>query len=263
MPSLRDLTYDRSKAGADDWELHWEHFAEHASENPAQDYRHRTVLRLLEQLELRNDVRLLDLGSGQGDFLAKAATAWPNADLAGVELSEQAVLMTTRKVPRARVFEANLFAPRPELKVLEAWAHVVVCCEVLEHVDDPATLLRAARCYCTPGARLIVTVPGGPMSSFDRHIGHRQHFTARKLRSYLGASGWEVQRIFRAGFPFFNIYRALVIARGERLARDLTSTPTQILRLERIAMHVFRVLFRANFLDSPFGWQIIAIARKS
>ena len=147
-----NVTYDRSKAGADDWELHWKHFAEHASENPAQDYRHRTVLHLLEQLELRNDVRLLDLGSGQGDFLAKAATAWPQAELAGVELSEEAVLMTTRKVPRARVFAANLFAPRPELKVLETWAHVAVCCEVLEHVDDPAAFLRVAGRYCAPAS---------------------------------------------------------------------------------------------------------------
>ena len=257
-----NLTYDRSKAGADDWELHWKHFAEHASENPAQDYRHRIVLRLLEQLELRNDVQLLDLGSGQGDFLARAASAWPKAELAGVELSQEAVLMTTRKVPRARVFAANLFTPTSELKVLETWAHVAVCCEVLEHVDDPAAFLRIAGRYCSLGARLIVTVPGGPISSFDRHIGHRQHFTVQKLRSYLSASEWEVQRIFRAGFPFFNIYRTLVIARGEKLAHDLTGVPTRILRLELLAMRMFRILFRANFLDSPFGWQIIAVARK-
>jgi hypothetical protein len=33
--------------------------------------------------------------------------------------------------------------------------------------------------------------------------------------------------------------------------------------LARFAMKVFRVLFHANLLDSPFGWQVAATARKA
>jgi hypothetical protein len=33
--------------------------------------------------------------------------------------------------------------------------------------------------------------------------------------------------------------------------------------LAMFAMKVFRVLFHANLLDSPFGWQVVATARKA
>jgi len=35
-------------------------------------------------------------------------------------------------------------------------------------------------------------VPGGPMSAFDRHVGHRRHFSAAALRQLLVNSGFEV-----------------------------------------------------------------------
>lgn len=72
---------------ADNWNVHWEHFADAASENPAQIYRHRLVLNLLKETS-EGAMRLLDLGSGQGDFLAKAVSELPAAELAGFELSE-------------------------------------------------------------------------------------------------------------------------------------------------------------------------------
>src|SRR3546814_18015665 len=73
-----------------------------------------------------------------------------------------------------------------------------------------------------PGCRLVVTVPGGPMSAFDRHIGHRRHFTPPALAALLTDAGLAVERTDGAGFPFFNLYRLGVIARGHRLVADLT-----------------------------------------
>jgi hypothetical protein len=133
----------------------------------------------------------------------------------------------------------------------------------LEHVDDPVAFLKRARDYLAAGARLIVTVPGGPMSAFDRHIGHRQHFDRSKIRSMLEGAGYSVERTYLSGFPFFNLYRLLIVARGGRLVQDAqagsTGAPSG---MARFAMKVFRVLFHANLLDSPFGWQVVATARK-
>jgi SAM-dependent methyltransferase len=149
------------------------------------------------------------------------------------------------------------------LKNFAGWATHAVCSEVLEHVDDPVVFLRHAQEYLAPGAQLIVTVPGGPISAFDREIGHRQHFNRSQIRSLLEQAGYSVERTYLAGFPFFNLYRLLVIMRGARLARDIESTAAgQPSGLLRFAMKVFRVLFHANLLDSPFGWQVVATARK-
>ena len=247
----------------DDWDAHWAQFAEAASRNPAQIYRHATLLRLLAEPDGHSPARLLDVGSGQGDFMVKAAHAWPEAALCGFEMSATGVEMTRRKLPGAQALVVDLFRPQPEAAPYRAWATHAVCSEVLEHVDDPAAFLRAAHEYLADGARLIVTVPGGPMSAYDRHIGHRRHFTRASIARYLEEGGFRPERVLMAGFPFFNLYRLTVIARGEKLARDVRASdraPASSLA-ERV-MGVFRFLFRFNRPDSRFGWQVVAVARK-
>ena len=254
---------ENAKTKSDNWNTHWEHFADAASENPAQIYRHRILLNLLKDASA-GAMRLLDLGSGQGDFLAKAASELPAAELAGFELSQVGVEITRRKAPRAKVVAANLFAPPPELRAFEHWATFAVCAEVLEHVDDPAAFLSAAANYLAHGATIFITVPGGPMSAFDRHIGHRQHFTRSSISKVLEAAGFEVDRVCLAGFPFFNLYRMVVISRGRRLADDINANNQGAMSsLARLTMRVFRTLFVANIFDSPFGWQVVAVGRKS
>ena len=249
---------------SDDWNAHWEHFGRLASENPAQNYRRRLLLSLLKRMAKTNRMRLLDLGSGQGDFLAVAAQAWPEAELVGFEMSEVGVRMTRRKVPRACVFTVDLPAAPVEVTPFRGWANVSVCSEVLEHLDDPVAFLRASGLYLTDEATLIVTVPRGPLSAFDRYIGHRQHFTRESITRVLEAAGFEVEQVTFAGFPFFNLYRAFIIARGGRLVRDATTKSGRMpLLFARGIMTIFRILFRANCFDSRFGWQIIVVARKA
>ena len=62
-----------------------------------------------------------------------------------------------------------------------------------------------------------------------------------------------------AGFPTFNLYRLVVIARGQRLIDDVNDEPGL---LARAVMTVFQALLRVSLFDSPWGWQIVASARK-
>jgi hypothetical protein len=96
------------------------------------------------------------------------------------------------------------------------------------------------------------------MSAFDRSIGHRRHFTPASLSALLVQSGFRVERAERAGFPFFNLYRLAVIARGNRLASDLEAGSSTA----GAAMSMFDRLFRLNLDRSPFGWQIVAVATR-
>jgi trans-aconitate methyltransferase len=242
---------------ADNWDAHWNRYADAASRNPAQQMRHELITRFLSRG--KPPAQLLDIGSGQGDLAARLCRAFPSADLLGVELSSSGVAVSRRKVPDAKFIVADLFSPPSELDPFRGWATDAVCSEVLEHVDDPAAFLRMASPYLAPRARLIVTVPGGPMSAFDRHIGHRRHFTKRTLTRLLSEGGFTARRVLRAGFPFFNLYRGVVIARGEKLADDVDGGSSFAATL---AMAVFRFLFTFNLTDSLLGWQLVAIAEK-
>jgi SAM-dependent methyltransferase len=249
-------------ARTDDWDRHWDDYAAAAEHNPAQEYRRRLTLALLgQQLTPR---RLLDIGSGQGDFLADAARRWPSAELRGLETSAVGVEKSQAKVPTAR-FEVRDLLDGSSPGADEArWATHAVCSEVLEHVDRPQELVRAARAYLAPGCRLVVTVPGGPMSAFDRHIGHRRHFSPTELKGLLKDAGMPVEYSTGAGFPFFNLYRGVVISRGERIAADFAASGPGVpdTRVARAAMTGFRVLFRLNLSRSRRGWQTIAVARE-
>jgi SAM-dependent methyltransferase len=255
---------EQLRPSQDDWDAHWEQYAGSATDNPAQRMRHGIIAHLLCEDAGKTPMRVFDLGSGQGDLVQKLHGLLPGARFVGAELSASGVAISQGKVPGATFLVADIFRPPPALEEFAGWATHAVCSEVLEHVDDPIAFLERARNYLGPGARLIVTVPGGPMSAFDRHIGHRQHFDRAKMRSVLEDAGYSVERIYRAGFPFFNLYRLLVIARGKRLARDVERQAAgSSSGAASTAMKLFRVLFHANLTDSPFGWQIVAVGRKT
>jgi SAM-dependent methyltransferase len=257
------MSFSPPGASRDDWDAHWDHYAESAAENPAQRMRHDFIARLLCKDAGKSAMRIFDLGSGQGDLVQKLEPLLPKAQFVGAELSESGVTISRSKVPGATFLVADIFEPPAALSAFSNWATHAVCSEVLEHVDDPVGFLKRARTYLAPGARLIVTVPGGPMSAFDRDIGHRQHFDRHKIRSMLEQADYSVERTYLAGFPFFNLYRLLVIARGRRLAKDVEAKSAGMSPgLASFAMKVFRVLFHANLVDSSFGWQVIATARK-
>jgi SAM-dependent methyltransferase len=250
-------------APEDRWDTHWDDFGEANERNPAQEYRRRLAMWLLERRGTPQ--RLLDIGCGNGQLLATAAARWPTAELLGLELSEAAVAEARRKVPTARLHARDLLADtRPEAGEA-GWATHAVCSEVLEHVDDPIAFLRSARQWMAPGCRVVVTVPGGPMSAFDRHIGHRRHFSPDDLREVMSAAQLEARLVEGAGFPFFNLYRMLVMLRGESLVADARPgakrTPAGL--MVRAGMATFRPLFLFNLPRSPFGWQTVGVAQAS
>jgi SAM-dependent methyltransferase len=242
---------------SDDWDAHWGEYASAATDNPAQRFRRTVAFDLLAAAGA--PVRLLDIGAGQGDLLASAHIAWPAAELAGVELSATGVAETSRKVRDAIVLQGNLLHGPPADARLQAWATHAVCSEVLEHVDDPALLLRNALPLVAPGGRVVVTVPGGPRSAFDKHIGHRQHFDRASLTTVLTAAGLRDVRVEAAGFPVFNLYKLVVIARGKRLIEDAkASGPSASAGL---AMKAFDRLFALAHRRGRLGWQLVASAR--
>jgi trans-aconitate methyltransferase len=243
----------------DDWDRHWDDYAESAASNPAQAYRRRLVLRFLASSGNGVPGRVLDIGSGTGDLAAEIHDAFPAAELLGLDVSAAAVEHAARKVPQATFLQQDLVGDSEADPRLRGWATHAVCSEVLEHVEDPEALLANARWYLAPGCRLIVTVPGGPLSAFDRHIGHRQHFTTQSMRALLEHAGFVVERATRAGFPFFNLYRLVVLMRGERLVDDVARGAGP--RPARWLMKIFGALFRLNLTSSPWGWQVLAAAR--
>lgn len=247
--------------GADDWEAHWANYADSNGHNPAQAYRRHLINQALALEVAPGPVRLLELGSGHGDFARDILQKHPGIEFLGVDGAATGVAIASTKVPAGRFVQADLTVPASLPDQYRHFATHAVCSEVLEHVDDPVLLLRTARALLAPGCRLVITVPAGPISAFDRHIGHRRHFTAASLEATLEAAGLELATLNAAGFPFFNLYRLAVVARGTALIRDAGAEDGRELPLSaRATMRLFSKLFRFNRDQGRRGWQLVAIA---
>lgn len=82
-----------------------------------------------------------------------------------------------------------------DLQPAEASANLVICCEVLEHLPDPAAALRVLTALANP--YLLVSVPREPLwrvlnvirgaylNSFGNTPGHVQHWTSREFLNLL------------------------------------------------------------------------------
>lgn len=248
----------------DDWDHHWELIGESAKGSPANVFRRELLAELLGNIPA--GAVLLDIGCGQGQFAVDYALENPHIEVHGTDYSLEGVNRASAAAEEAglttsRFFQRNLLEPvTPEPGV--PLATHALCSEVLEHVEEPVALMHNAISLLAPGAKVIVTVPGGPRSAFAKYIGHFKHYKGDELREVLEEAGLEVDRVICAGFPFFNLFQVAMIVRGEKFVEDLKhrdpAAPTPA--IERFATKVFAQLFKFNRPESRRGWQIAAIA---
>jgi SAM-dependent methyltransferase len=275
MPSIPAICCDRAAsvtaAGEplvhDDWDRHWGAFGDAVAGNPATAYRSRLILKMLGPVH--PGAMVLEIGCGQGEFALGLAQLFPQAEVRGIDVSTEGVRRgndaAVRRGLSVHFSQRDLMVPEEPTDRERELATMAICSEVLEHVDRPEVLLENAAQYLAPGCRLVVTVPGGPRSAFDRHIGHRRHFTASRLRRLLETTGFERVTVARAGFPFFDLYRLVVIARGKRLIADVEGSEGTVLDggASGTALRFFDRAFRHNLDSSAFGWQLVAVAHRS
>ena len=250
QPSSRNLT------AIDDWDRHWTDFSETPDYSPAVSYRRRVLVRLLGIGAEEEGRRLIELGSGSGQFAREFCPRFPRVRFLGLDISQAGVDQARLQTPSAQFEVCDLLTPIEPRSIRSFGATDAICSEVLEHVEEPQRILVNAAAAMAPGCRLVVTVPGGPMNAFDKHIGHRRHYTPEKLGALLTSTGYRVERTAGVGFPFYNLYRLALLAGGSSVAKIASGPPSVGIRA---AYHFFDALCHFN-LDR-WGWQTIGIAR--
>ena len=105
--------------------------------------------------------RVLEIGVGHGLMALTLLRALPSARYEGLDLSPfsleyAARLLSANGVDPRRASLREEDASGPALAAAEA-RDAVLCCEVLEHVEDPAGLLRTVRRRLRAGGRAFVT----------------------------------------------------------------------------------------------------------
>ena len=196
----------------DNWDDHWRQYDETLAKSPAQFYRFDQVAKEVRRIiDTSPASSLLDVGCGQGVLLQTLKKTFPSLIFGGIEYSEYGVSLTKEKMPDSQIIQGDLILNTGSLQHFSSWADIITCSEVLEHVDDPCIFLKNCLPLLKSDGRIIITVPGGPMTAFDKSIGHRQHFNHEKLNLLLKEAGYTIICNRQAGFPWHNLYRLVLL----------------------------------------------------
>jgi SAM-dependent methyltransferase len=167
---------------------------------------------------VRPGARVLDLGSGAGQFTAELVRA--GADVVGVEIAEAAVARGRAGHPGLDFRLAPIEGPLP---LEDGSFEVVWASEVIEHVADTASWLSDVRRVLVPGGKLLLTTPSHGrlrlavrgIEPFSEPLGDHLHlYTRRSLRALLEEFGFgEIEVRTAAGLP---LLKRLLLADAER-----------------------------------------------
>jgi 2-polyprenyl-3-methyl-5-hydroxy-6-metoxy-1,4-benzoquinol methylase len=248
-----------NKSSSSEWNLLWQQLAEGMALNPGRDYRYKVIISQIKKMNL-NPEHILDIGCGTGQLLKVLQSEFRNTLLTGLDVSTEGLKKAKKLVPSAKFDNILLESGAPKINSIISKANVVIVSEVLEHLDNPEITLEWLKEFIDSESLVIITVPAGPMSYFDKFIGHRMHYSKSDLSLMLNNCGFENFKIFRAGFPGLSVIRFGSIVRGKKIISDLSNSNSLSL-LPRVALVFSKFLLKFSFTDSPLGWQLVAVIK--
>lgn len=106
----------------------------------------------------RPDLSLLELGAGAGDGMAAARSLWPNASLTAVERNTQFAHRFEQLGCCFLPTSVEAFLDDPPAEAAGGFDAILLF-DVLEHLPEPAAVLRRIAGLLKPGGRVILSLP--------------------------------------------------------------------------------------------------------
>jgi 2-polyprenyl-3-methyl-5-hydroxy-6-metoxy-1,4-benzoquinol methylase len=134
---------------------------------------------------------VLEIGVGEGFLSGFLSERYPDVQFSGVDLNEQDLALLAQKFPRIKRYCANIY----DLSALPGGYDLIICAEVLEHVDEPERALQ--QIVDLHPKRVILTVPHEPwfmlsnlamgknVTRLGNDLEHVNHFTVSSFRRLL------------------------------------------------------------------------------
>lgn len=183
-----------------------DNFRKHTHRNPIQrfllDNFYKHVFRLLK---LVPNGSILDVGCGEGFTLHKLQEAHIGKKLEGIEYQEKAIKLGKKQYPDLLIKQGSIY----ELPYKDSAFDLVLCTEVLEHMEDPkkalAELVRVSKKYVLlsvpnePFFMLAQLLRGKNWSRLGNDIEHINHWSFLGFQKFVS----EKIKIQAISIPFF------------------------------------------------------------
>ncbi len=147
---------------------------------------------LVEEVRNLNPHSILDVGCGEGFTLERLRKEGIGKKLEGVDFLDLAIKLGRKEHPHLNLKQGTIY----DLKYKDNSFDVVICSEVLEHIDDPQKgldeVIRVSKKYC------VLSVPNEPLfmlgnflrgknlRRFGNDIEHINHWTFWQFKNFVG-----------------------------------------------------------------------------
>jgi len=109
-------------------------------------------------------LRVADYGCGPGMLLKQLSELSPRSQFFGYDFASSGISIARNNLPAAEFMERDIYQEFPDRYDL------ILCTEVLEHLEHPKKALRNLLGQLASGGRLLLTVPDGRMDQYTGHI---------------------------------------------------------------------------------------------
>jgi len=222
--------------------------------------RRRLVSRILDELGVSRDARVIDIGSGTGTNL-RMLRELGFCDVTGLDASPVAIeFCREKKLGPVEQGDAC------ELPFEDERFDLALATDVIEHVDRDDLAVAEIRRVLRPGGVAVITVPafGSLFGLQDEVSQHKRRYRMQGLLGVIRKAGLEVERSFHFNYllfvPIWLARQVIGILRISLESENQVNSPAINWVLERL----FRLDVRtAPKLRPPFGVSILAVARRA
>jgi 2-polyprenyl-3-methyl-5-hydroxy-6-metoxy-1,4-benzoquinol methylase len=206
----------------------------------------------------------LDMGCGDGFFTLKLLKF--GYEVNSIDVSPEAIKSTKNRVQKigmlnsVKLFKEDFFKFEPENQY-----DIILCLEVLEHINDDVAALKKINKLLKDNGTLILSVPHRQdlWNYSDEMGGHYRRYSKNDVLSKLEKTNFKVEKLFDYGFPFIRCFVNGLCVRSAKKNRSQIGPPKNN-PLNRIASKFIKYMCKIDliFINNNKGINLVAIAKK-
>jgi SAM-dependent methyltransferase len=224
----------------------------------------RNITRLILKHTPAGGGRALDVGCGTGRIAFRLVDRGYQVDGIDIEPRVIELALRMRESGQASTCTFRVGDYRDPDEVTPGHYDLIVCSEVLEHVEDYRAIVANMYRALKPRGRLIVTVPYDmrKFSTLDRYAGHLRRFDRDVLLRDLSA--FRTTKLIVTGFPFYRLMMRTYLLAARLRGCEHSNETLWARRSTRILARLTYPFVRADnwFAFTGLGDALIAISDK-
>lgn len=201
----------------------------------------------------------LDIGCGHG-VVIKQFEKWRPDTMDGCDLN----VMALEKIGtiRGNIYVYNIFDHNPQL--VGKYAGILLL-DVIEHIHDDTSFLKASLEHLKPGGIVVINVPALELlsSKYDIAAGHQRRYTKSLIRDLFTRCGIQEERISYWGLSLIPIALVrkfvLLFVRQDNIIRRGFQPPGRLINFFLCVLMKMEMLLLKN---PPMGTSVLAVGRK-